>query len=94
MEQLDLGDVPEVEKQIEEEWRNYLVKVAMERIKEVFTGKAFEVFGLTLEGKSAEEISEDLGLRIDSIYVLRNRVKGRLQHEIQQLRHDLEVGDE
>ena len=94
MEQLDLGDVPEVEKQIEEEWRNYLVKVAMDRIKEVFTGKDFEVFGLTLEGKSAEEISEDLGLRIDSIYVLRNRGKGRLQHEIQQLRHDLEVGDE
>ena len=66
----------------------------MERIKEVFTGNAFEVFALTLEGKSVEEISSELGLRTDSIYVLRNRVKGRLQREIQQLRHDLEVGDE
>ena len=94
MEQLKLGNVPEVEEQIEEEWRNYLVKVAMERIKEVFTGNAFEVFALTLEGKSVEEISSELGLRTDSIYVLRNRVKGRLQREIQQLRHDLEVGDE
>ena len=63
-------------------------------MKEVFTGNAFEVFALTLEGKSVEEISSELGLRKDSIYVLRNRVKGRLQREIQQLRHDLEVGDE
>ena len=60
----------------------------------MFTGNAFEVFALTLEGKSVEEISSELGLRTDSIYVLRNRVKGRLQREIQQLRHDLEVGNE
>ena len=48
MEQLNLANVPEVEEQIEEEWRNYLVKVAMDRIKEAFTGNAFEVFALTL----------------------------------------------
>ena len=93
MEQLNLSDAAEVEQQIEEEWRNYLVKVAMDRIKEVFTGNAFEVFALTLEGKSVEEISSTLSLRTDSIYVLRNRVKSRLQREIQQLRRDLELRD-
>ena len=42
----------------------------MERIKEVFTGNAFEVFALTLEGKSVEEIgsvgfADEFDLRVE-----------------------------
>ncbi|MEM1296156.1 MAG: sigma-70 family RNA polymerase sigma factor [Verrucomicrobiota bacterium] len=94
METFNLGDPSGVEQQIEEEWRSYIVDTAMERIREVFTGNAFEVFARSLEGQTAEEISDALNVRIDSVYVLRSRVKGRLQREIQELRHDLEFADE
>ncbi|MGJ8658195.1 MAG: RNA polymerase sigma factor [Akkermansiaceae bacterium] len=81
---------PAVEGNIEKEWQAYVVKLALERLKPVFTGKAFEVLHLSLEGHSSDEISEKLSIQTESVYVLRNRVKKRLQQEIKQVRTELE----
>ncbi|BDS06643.1 DNA-directed RNA polymerase sigma-70 factor [Oceaniferula spumae] len=85
-----LVDSPDVEANIEKEWQAYVVKLAMTRLESVFTGKAFEVLQLSLEGHEAEAISEKLNLQKDSVYVLKNRVKTRMQHEIAQIRSELE----
>lgn len=90
----ELVHSPEIEAKIEREWQAYVVELAMERLQTVFTGKAFEVLQLSLEGCSGDEISSRLGIRTDSVYVLRNRVKKRVQQEIAQIRHELEGGSQ
>lgn len=81
---------PEIENLIELEWQQHLVRLAMAHLKEVFSGKALEVFLRALEGESAETIARELDLRKESVYVLKTRVKTRLQHEIVRLRIELE----
>ncbi len=82
----------EAERIIEKEWQRHIVGLAMEHLKEVFSGNAFEVFALSLNGMSGEEIAEKLGIRKESVYVLRSRVKVRLRQEIRRLRKELEGG--
>lgn len=84
---------PEIDQLIEKEWQKHIVHLAMEQIHKIFSGNALEVLALTLEGKSAEEISEILELRKESVYVLRSRVRSRLNKEVQKLRINLEGFD-
>ena len=72
------------------EWEVYLTNLALERIKENFSGQSMEVFERSLQGQSVELIASELGLKENSVYRLKNRVKDRLISEVQQLRHDLE----
>ena len=55
-----------------------------------FSGKAMDVFTMTLDGKSVDEIAAALQLTKDSVYVLRNRVQSRFRKEARQLRGNLE----
>ena len=89
LDQLDSKD-SEVDELIEKEWQQYIVNLALEQLKTVFTGNAFEVLAMSLEGHSGEEIAQSLNLRKESVYVLRSRVKGRLREEIKSLRYNLE----
>jgi len=82
-----------LEEKIEAEWREYVVELAMERLKDVFSGKAFEVFALSLKGVSAQDIAGQLSIRVESVYVLKTRIKNRLQREIAAVRRDLEFMD-
>lgn len=84
MSESDLEDV------IASEWVNYLTGKAMEKVKESFSGNAVEVFTLSLQGKSARQIAEQLDMTEDSIFVLRSRVKSRLKKEIQNLKQEIE----
>ncbi len=88
--------LPEVECVIEKEWQRHIVETAMEQLKSVFSGKAFEVFAYSLQGVSSDEIARRLGIRKESVYVLKTRVKQRLHVEIRRLRLELEgeCGDE
>ena len=81
---------PQVEEQIQTEWEHYIVSTAMERLRKVFSGKAFAVLALSMKGASAESIAKELDIAHTSVYVLKNRVKTRLTQEIQNLRFDLE----
>ncbi|UDQ98605.1 sigma-70 family RNA polymerase sigma factor [Lentisphaerota bacterium WC36G] len=75
---------------IEHEWKNYITTLAMENIKEFFSGKAIDVFTMTVKGLSADEIAQKLQMKVESVYVLRNRVKERLFQEVKYLRRELE----
>jgi len=80
----------EIENVIKDEWVNYLTLVAMEKVKEVFSGQAIDVFKLSLKGRSAKEISAKLDLTEDSVFVLRSRIKSRLKKEVERLRQEIE----
>ena len=81
---------PEIEQLIEQEWQRHVVTLAIENLQQVFSGKALEVFALSLEGESVESIAATLDLRKESVYVLRTRVKARVRQEIARLQHELE----
>ncbi len=85
-----LSDDPEIEARVEQEWQVYLVDLAMERAREMFSGHAVEVFTLSLAGIPVEEIAEKLNIKVNTVYILKHRVKAVLLKEIQQLKQDLE----
>ena len=58
--------------------------------KKFFSGKAIEVFKLSSKGMSSSEISSELDIPVNTVYVLRNRVKVRLMSEMKNLRQSLE----
>ncbi|MCM8531289.1 MAG: sigma-70 family RNA polymerase sigma factor [Lentisphaeraceae bacterium] len=87
---LELVSQPELEDVIAEEWKRYISGMAMRNIESVFSGKAIEVFKLSVDGLSSQEISEKCGVSIDSVYTLKNRVKSRFVKEIKSLLDELE----
>ena len=80
----------QVEKIIDAEWANYMVSHVVEHLRQFFSGKAIDVFLLSSKGKSTQEISHDLQIPANTVYVLRSRVKDRLLIEMKNLRQVLE----
>ena len=80
----------ELGNRIEQEWKTFVGRLAMERIEGVFSGKAVRVFQMSLEEATTEEIVSELGLEKDSVYTLRNRVKSRYLKELKALIEELE----
>lgn len=80
----------EFEVRYQKEWEGYITSLAMKKIEDCFTGKALEVFRMSLTSMTPQQISDKLGIHLHSVYNLKNRVKARLVEEIQQLRTELE----
>ena len=89
-EQIERISESEIEQIISEEWLDYVASIAMDKVKDVFSGNAIEVFRLSLEEKSAKEIANELNITEESVFVLRSRVKSRLKKEISKLRQLIE----
>lgn len=87
VEKVSESDIEEI---IRSEWLDYVASIALDKVKEAFSGNAIEVFRLSLEEKSAREISEALGITEESVFVLRSRVKSKLKKEISKLRQLIE----
>ena len=81
---------PEVETLIQKEWETHIARLALNNISQRFTGKAMQVFEMSLAGKSIDDICSDLDITTDSAYTLKNRVKKFLILEIKNLREELE----
>jgi len=84
------GQPSEIDQRIELEWTTYIAQLAMERVRNVFQGKAVEVFELGLDGLSAAEVAEQTDLKVSSVYTFRKRVKKQLFLEIRAIVSDLE----
>ncbi|VGO18517.1 RNA polymerase sigma factor [Pontiella sulfatireligans] len=82
--------LPDLDRIAEREWRVHIFNLAMERIDGLFSGKAIQVFRLSIEGMSVEQIASKMELKENSVYRLKNRVKERLAEEIELLREELE----
>jgi RNA polymerase sigma factor (sigma-70 family) len=87
---LDRISLSEIDTIAEREWEVHLTNLAIEKVEPLFSGQAVKVFRMSLKGLSIAEISMAVGLKENSVYRLRNRVKVRLVQEIAQLRKELE----
>jgi len=91
-EKLSKQQEAEIDTFIEHEWETYIGNLAMERVRNSFRGQAIEVFELSLEGKSAEEVAQITGLKEGTVYTLKKRVKRSLMKEVRMLVENLENG--
>ncbi|VGO18696.1 RNA polymerase sigma factor [Pontiella sulfatireligans] len=82
--------LPDIEEIAERRWGVHVFNLALERIDGLFSGKAIQVFMLSLEGMPVDVIAQRMELKENSVYRLKNRVKERLALEIKQLREELE----
>ena len=90
IEELNSKSENEFQQIIEEEWKAYVITIAIEHIKPYFSGNAMEIFSLTLDGLSVKDIAEKLDVKENTVYMLRSRVKARFQKEIKNIRQLLE----
>jgi RNA polymerase sigma factor (sigma-70 family) len=90
MTHLNTISTPEIEEMAEREWRLYITNLAMTNIEQFFSGKAIDVFKMSIKGQSNQQISDELEIKIDTVYILKNRVKKRLTEEIKQLKSQYE----
>ncbi len=75
----------------EEQWRKNLFAAAMERVKDKFDLKQFQIFDLlALKGWSAAEVSRSLGVSLANAYVTRHRVAAAIKKEAARLERQLE----
>jgi RNA polymerase sigma-70 factor (ECF subfamily) len=85
---------PDLDDVIEREWRDHIIELVIERLQASFSGKAMNVFMMTLDDRSTDDIAAELELTKDSVYVLRNRVRSRFLKEAKMLRNQLEFCNE
>ncbi len=84
------GDCSDLDVRIEQEWKAYITNEALKRVEGLFRGNAVEVFQLGLDGLSADEIAEKVGVTKASVFVLQGRVKQSLFQEVRALTEELE----
>lgn len=82
---------PDFDRMIEEEWRSYIIELALKRLTNQVSKNALDVFALTLRGVAIDDICQQLELKRDTVYTLRNRVKIRFQKEVRHLITELEL---
>ena len=85
----ELVTQPEIEKIAEEEWKEYLPKLAWKNVQQHFDDNVKKVFEMLLKGKKVSEIATTLGIAESSVYVYRKRVQDRLRTEIKTLEREL-----
>ena len=80
----------EVDKTIQTEWKSYLITKALNRLEEVVSENVLTCFKLTLDKVPVEEIAERLNIKVETVYITRNRMKARMQIELKELMNELE----
>ena len=80
----------ELDQMVQKEWELHISRLALENISQRFTGKAMDVFKLSLKGNTIDQICDELKITPESAYTLKNRVKKYLVREIKRLRTELE----
>jgi len=97
MSSLDAEYIPEqaldqsdLEGNIAAEWKRYITKVALDRLRLSFRGHAIDIFELGTKGFTTDEICEKLGLSASTVYTLRKRVKRYLYNEAESIILDTE----
>jgi RNA polymerase sigma-70 factor (ECF subfamily) len=75
----------------EEQWHKNLFAAAMERVKDKFNLKQFQIFDLlVLKEWPAAEVAKALGVSLANVYVTRHRISAAVAREIKGLEKELE----
>src|SRR5262249_6370358 len=73
------------------QWRQSLLTLALERVKERFSLKQFQVFDLLVTKEwPAADVAKALGISVANVYVTRHRISAAIAKEIKGLEKELE----
>ena len=76
----------------EEQWRKSLFARALDRVKEKFSLKQFQVFDLLVQKEwPAAEVARSLGVTLANVYVTKHRISAAIKKEIKRLEKESEV---
>jgi RNA polymerase sigma factor (sigma-70 family) len=79
----------------EAEYRKSLFATALERVRQKFSLKQFQVFDLlVLKEWPAADVTQSLGVTLASVYVTRHRISAAIKKETKRLEHELEQAAE
>ena len=82
-------ELPAVEEIAEREWQNYIANLALDKVRETANEKHVNCFLLYSEGKSITEISQELELSENSVYVYKAKIQDAILKEMKSLDHDI-----
>ena len=75
----------------ETEWRKNLFHLALERVKEKFSLKQFQIFDLVvLKEWSAAEVAKSLGVSLTNVYVTKHRMVSAVTKETKRIEKQIE----
>jgi RNA polymerase sigma-70 factor (ECF subfamily) len=81
-----LQSLPDQEQEWDQEYEQRLFAWAVEQVRGGFEPATWQAFWQTaVEGRSAREAAEALGMSVGAVYVARSRVLARLREHVQQL---------
>lgn len=76
----------------EEQWRKNLLNVALDRVKDRFSLKQFQVFDLlVMQEWTVPQVAKSLGLSIANVYIIRHRVGMAVRKEIVRVESQIEA---
>ncbi len=80
-----------LEAQWEEEWRQFLLKIANEELRETISNEHYMAFDLYVNQKRPiAEVCEVLGMTSNQVYTIRSRVFKQLQEIVQRLETEVD----
>lgn len=85
-----LNELPDTRFEDEQFWddqyQRQLLEWAADRIRDNFQPATWQAFWLTaVEGLSAQEVAQQLGINVGSVYVAKNRVTKRLAEKVREI---------
>ena len=81
--QTSQNDLEEIAK---EEWISHITDLAWKKIENEFDENIRKAFTMSLQDIPGEQIAEELGIKLNSVYVYKNRIKKRLEEIIRILK--------
>ena len=75
---------------IDDEWKTHITNLAMDKVKDSFSGNAIEVFEMYLDEVPTDQIAAKLNISPNSVSKLKRRVEEKLIREIANIREETE----
>ena len=89
--QCDTTLPPPQEKTFEEEWQEFLLGKALEKIREESGDSSVLAWEMIVQrGASPAQVAESLGISLNAVYLAKSRISARLEEVIARLSRDLE----
>jgi RNA polymerase sigma-70 factor (ECF subfamily) len=86
---LDAQPEPPDEREWENSWRQHLLDLAAQRVREQFEPATWRAFWATaVEGRSVAEVADELGLSTGAVYIARSRVMAKLRKAVEEIDAD------
>jgi len=79
----------------EEEWRNNVTELALEKLKAQVSTKHFQIFYLhVIKQQPTAKVARALGVSIGQVYLVKHRLKGAFEKAARKLQRELEASPE